>query len=247
MGYHSWMDDNRICVFMPAYNEESSVVEVIERVSQFLPGARVVVINDGSFDKTVERAEQAGARVIDLPFNLGIGGAVQAGLKYAWRNGFEVAIEIDADGQHDPSYARKLVEALDEADMVIGSRFVADTDYRSSTLRRFGIHLFSWLIQQATGKRVYDTTSGYRAYNRKAMRFLSYYYPADFPEPESIVMLLLKGFKIKEVPVEMSKRLAGESVVGKSDFSFKGAYFLVSNAIAILLMSVKARVYYGKS
>lgn len=234
--------DLSVCVVIPAYNEQSSIVSVIGTLQRVLPRATIVVINDGSSDATREVAIKAGARVLDLPFNLGIGSAVQTGLKFGWREGYDIVVEIDADGQHDPEFAPRLVDMLVEkkVDMVIGSRFIASTSYRSSVLRRFGIHVFSFLINLVTGRRIYDSTSGYRAYSRRALAFLSNRYPTDFPEPESIVMLLQHGFSVMEMPVEMSQRTAGQSVV-IHDVSFKAGYFVLSNAIAILVSSLKRR------
>jgi len=168
---------------------------------------------------------------------------VQTGLKYAWRNEFEVAVEVDADGQHSPDFIPNLLANLDEkqADMVIGSRFLENTSYQSSWLRLFGIRLFSVLIRAVTGRRIYDSTSGFRAYSRRAIGFLSQRYPADFPEPESIVMLLNAGYKVAEAPTTMGQRVAGESVIGKTDFNWRAAYFVISNAIAILVSGLKKR------
>lgn len=234
-----------VCTITPAYNEAESVQTVLTAIHRLVPQADRVVVNDGSSDATHEQAVAAGANVIDLTFNLGIGGAVQTGLKYAYRQGYDVALEIDADGQHDAASAPALLAALHEqgADMVIGSRFIRNTEYRSSVMRRFGIHLFSFLIKLVTGRRIYDSTSGFRAYSRRALKFLASRYPTDFPEPESIVMLLNAGFKIVEVPVEMKARVAGQSVVGRSDFSWRAGYFVVSNAIAILVSGLKPRQY----
>lgn len=235
----------RTCVIIPAFNEEKTVGAVIASTRRYLPNSEIVIINDGSLDATAHLARKAGATVLDLPFNLGIGGAVQTGLKYAYRGGFDAALEIDADGQHDPVNGPQLLKTLQEeqADMVIGSRFIKNTAYQSSVLRRFGIHLFSWLIKMVTGKRIYDSTSGFRAYNRKTLRFLAHQYPADFPEPESIVMLLMAGFRIREVPVQMYHRQKGVSVVAH-DMSWRALYFVISNAIAILVSSIKPKRSY---
>ena len=242
-------DKQRICVIIPALNEEKAIGPVINSVRQHLPNSHIVVMNDGSTDNTKAVASANGAKVLDLPFNLGIGGAVQTGLKYAYRNGYDVAVEIDADGQHGPQYAPQLVKALAEGDsqpaVVIGSRFVKSSDYRSSVLRRFGIHIFSALIKFVTRQRIYDSTSGFRAYSRRAMQMLSHRYPTDFPEPESIVMLLNAGLTIEEVPVEMHERQAGQSVVG-SDLSFRALYFVLSNAIAILLTGLKHHLRHAR-
>lgn len=232
-------------MFLPAYNEEESVESVIDMVYMMLPEARVVVVNDGSSDQTAWRAQQRGATVLDLPFNLGIGGAVQTGLKFAQRGGFDVAVEVDADGQHDPHFIQQLIQELERSgsDMVIGSRFASEPSYRSSQLRLVGIRLFAGLIRLVTGRRINDSTSGFRAYNRRAINFLSQRYPADFPEPESIVMLLNAGYRVQETSVIMHKRTTGQSVVGKSDFSWKGAYFVLSNAIAILVSGLKPKTH----
>lgn len=233
---------NRVCVIMPAYNEAASVARVIDTVRAALPGADIVVINDGSRDQTEQEARRAGALVLTLPFNLGIGGAIQTGLKYAHRQEYDVAVEIDSDGQHDPAYAPDLLAALDAgADMAIGSRFAAATAYQPGWLRLAGIRIFSGLIKLVTGKKILDSTSGFRAYNREAITFLARRYPADFPEPESIVMLLNAGFTVTEVSTTMHTRQAGESVIGKSDFSYRAAYFVLSNAIAILVSGLKEK------
>jgi len=240
-------NSERVCVIIPAYNEEETLPDVLHLVKKNAPTAGVVVMNDGSHDATSLVAHEHGVPVLDLPINLGIGGAVQTGIKYAYRHGYDVAIELDGDGQHDPKHIPELLSAVRKdggPDVAIGSRFVQNSDYRASLMRQFGIHLFSFLIHLVTGKRIYDSTSGYRAYNRRAMQFLQSEYPADFPEPESIVMLLVNGYRISEVPVEMHERQGGESVV-QSDISWRAVYFVVSNAIAIVLTGLSTR--YGSA
>lgn len=226
-------------VIMPAYNEEKSLAEVVRRVRIHCPGAAIAVMNDGSVDNTLSVAKAAGVILLDVPINLGIGGAVQTGLKFAARERYERAIEIDADGQHNPAFTDRLMTAMDEtgADMVIGSRFVQKTRYKATFMRTLGIAIFSDLIRLVTGKRIYDTTSGFRVYNRRAIEFLARHYPTDFPEPESIVMLLKNRFVLKEVPVEMEKRQAGVSSV----FKWRAAYFMASISIAIIISSLKRR------
>jgi glycosyltransferase involved in cell wall biosynthesis len=238
----------RICIVMPAFNEAASIGSVIERIRQHVPSADVVVVNDGSTDQTRQQAAARGATVLTLPFNLGIGGAVQTGLKYVYRQRYDIAVEVDADGQHDPVYIPQLIEKIVErgADMAIGSRFIEATAYQSSWLRLAGIRIFSRLIKLVTGVRIFDSTSGYRAYGRDALAFLSRRYPTDFPEPESIVMLLNAGFTVREVPMLMNERQTGQSVLGKSDFSFRAAYFVLSNAIAILVGGLKGKRRYAR-
>lgn len=231
---------DNLCVIIPAFNEERALGRVIEQVVEHVPGAAVVVVNDGSTDTTKEVAMREGAIVLNLPFNLGIGSAVQTGLKYALCNGYTFAAQVDADGQHKPSYLPKLLERLKDVDVVIGSRFVSKTGYRSTFLRRFGIVLFTILIRVAWGKTIFDATSGFRVYNHRALSFLAPHYPDDFPEPESIVLLLRNGFRIMEYPVAMQRRQGGISSI-RHDFSFKAAYFVLTNAIAILVSSLKTR------
>ncbi len=235
--------EKKVCVIMPAYNEAASVGEVIQKIRRYASEADIVVVNDGSTDGTRRAALQAGAKALELPINLGIGGAVQTGLKYAYRRGCEIAVEVDADGQHDPRHIPQLVDKVvsRKADMAIGSRFYGNRAYHSSWLRMLGIRIFSQLIRLVTGRKIYDSTSGFRAYSRPALAFLSRRYPADFPEPESIVMLLNAGFKVEEVPTSINDRQAGESVVGGNDFTLRAAYFVVSNAIAILVSGLKAK------
>src|SRR3989344_449889 len=224
----------RVCVLMPAFNEARSIGAVIGRVRQHAPRADIVVVNDGSTDQTRAEAEAAGALVLSLPFNLGIGGAVQTGLKFAQRNEYDIAVEVDSDGQHDPVHISRLVDlvASAEADMAIGSRFVGDTAYTSSWLRLLGIKIFSYLIWLVSGKEIFDSTSGFRAYGRKAISFLARRYPTDFPEPESIVMLLNAGFRIREVSMPMQERAFGQSVICCIDWAFRAGYFVLSQAIA---------------
>lgn len=233
----------KLCVIIPAYNEARFVDKVVARVKAAAPTAAVVVVNDGSTDNTGHVARASGAAVINLPFNLGIGGAVQTGLKYAARGGYDVAIEVDADGQHDPTFIPHLLTSLadSQADLVIGSRFVTTSGYHQTMMRSLGITLFSILIRLVRGHTVYDSTSGFRAYSRRAVTFLAPRYPSDFPEPESIVMLLNNGFRIHEVSVLMQPRQAGVSSL-QGDFSFRAAYFVVSNAIAIVISAFKRKL-----
>ncbi len=224
---------NKVIVIIPAFNEEASVGKVITEVKQFLPDANVLVVNDGSSDRTSETAKGKGAIVLDLPFNLGIGGAMQAGYWYAFEKGYEVAIQVDGDGQHDPKEIFKLLKALEEkaVDLVIGSRFIGDSEFKSSMMRRIGILIFSKVISWIVGHPITDPTSGFRAANRKAIELFAFDYPQDYPEPEVLVLIHKCGLKMAEVPIGMSKRYAGESSITK----MRSVYYMTKVLLAILV------------
>lgn len=229
-----------VCIIVPAYNEEETLLDVVTSIRKYCPEAALLVVNDASTDNTSAVAHTAGVRVLDLPINLGIGGAMQTGFKFAVRHGYDIAMQVDGDGQHDPRFIPDLLAPLfaGTADMVIGSRFLRPVGYTSSLLRLFGIRLFAYLIGLVTNKRIFDSTSGYRAYNRTALEFAAQHYPSDFPEPESIVTFLRNGFRLKEVPVIMQRRGGGVSSVRVG----RGIYFVLSNAIAILVSGLKRRL-----
>lgn len=220
-------------VIVPALNEESNIGQVVEDVLGSGLGLDVVVIDDGSRDRTAEVARAHGARVIKLPFNLGIGGAVQTGLKFAFRHGYDVAIQIDGDGQHVPSEIPHLLAPLQsrEADVVIGSRYLGARHYRTPFMRRLGMVIFSAVNSMLIGQRITDNTSGFRAFNRRAIGFLCAHYPSDYPEPEAVVILGRNGFRLKESAVKMRQRLAGESSIG----SLHAAYYMVKVLLAIIV------------
>ena len=223
----------RILVIIPAYNEEGSVGKVIEEVKTHFPQAAVLVINDGSTDRTSEKARTWGATVLDLPFNLGIGGAMQAGYKYAYENGYDITIQVDADGQHDPKEIQKLLRTLegDKADVVIGSRFMRDSSYKGSIMRRIGIAIFSGVISMIVRQRITDPTSGFRASNRKAIQLFASDYPQDYPEPEVVILLHQCQLKMEEVSVGMSERYSGESSITK----IRSIYYMVKVLLAIFV------------
>jgi glycosyltransferase involved in cell wall biosynthesis len=222
-----------VLIIIPAYNEEGSVGKVIEGIRRHLPRADILIVNDGSKDLTSKKARGYEATVLDLPFNLGIGGAMQVGYKYAYEKGYDVAIQVDADGQHDPKEIPKLLRALEEKkiDMAIGSRFIGDLGYRSSTMRRIGISIFSQVISMIVGQRITDPTSGFRASNRKAIQLFASNYPQDYPEPEAVVLLHQCRLKMGEVPVEMSQRYSGESSITK----IRSVYYVVKVLLAIIV------------
>lgn len=222
-----------ILVIIPAFNEEGSLEKVVDEVHTHLPQGEVLVVNDGSTDLTSEKAKACGAMVLDLPFNLGIGGAMQAGYRYAFEKGYDIAIQVDADGQHDPEQIPKLLHALTEkkVDMVIGSRFLGDSEFKSPLMRRIGISIFSRVISTIVGQKITDPTSGFRAANRKAIRLFAYDYPQDYPEPEVVVLLHQCRLKMEEVPVGMSERYSGESSITK----IRSMYYMVKVLLAIFV------------
>jgi glycosyltransferase involved in cell wall biosynthesis len=228
-----------LVIIIPAFNEAANVGRLLASIRSHQPGADVVVINDGSSDSTAEVARGEGVDVLDLPFNVGIGAAVQAGLLYALRNGYRVAIQVDGDGQHPASEIAKLLNRLDQGDcdVAIGSRFFERTQYRGSLVRRAGIAIFSGVNSLLLGRRISDTTSGFRAFNRRAMQFLAADYPHDFPEPESIVTLCRNGFQVAEVPVEMIPRQGGRSSITLA----RSIYYMLKVMIAIVVGATRPR------
>ncbi len=223
----------RILVIIPAFNEEESVGKVVEEVRACLPAADTLVVNDGSTDLTSEKAKACGALVLDLPFNLGIGGTMQAGYRYAYEKGYDIAIQVDGDGQHDPNGIPNLLQGLKkkQVDMVVGSRFITDWKYKASIMRRLGGFILAGVISTVIKQKITDPTSGFRAANRKAIRLFALYYPQDYPEPEVLVLLSKSGLKIAEVPVKMKKRSSGESSITK----MRASYYMVKVLLAIFV------------
>ncbi len=223
----------RCLAIIPAFNEAGAVGDVIRAIQRERPDVDVAVIDDGSRDATSKVAREAGAIVLQLPFNLGIGGAVQTGYKYAWDNGYDIAIQVDADGQHPPSEMSKVIDpvASGEADMVIGTRFREEGGFKSSALRRVGIAMFAWLVSTIIREKVTDTTSGFRAVNRKGIALFESDYPQDYPEVETQALAHRHGLRLMEVPVQMEERQAGESSI-KLWGSF---YYVVKVTLALLI------------
>lgn len=228
----------RTLAIIPAFNEAAAIAGTLANLKAEAPHVDILVVNDGSFDHTSKEARDTGlAAVVDLPCNLGIGGAVQTGFKYADRAGYDVAIQFDADGQHLAQEIDRLVAPLivGEADVVLGSRFLGERTFQSTQARRIGIYLFyllnSWLIRQP----ITDNTSGFRAYNRRAIAFLSDHYPMDYPEPEAVIMLGKNGFALKEVPVAMQERQGGVSSINLR----RSVYYMVKVMLAILMTAVR--------
>jgi hypothetical protein len=228
-----------ILVIVPAYNEGKNIGGVIEDLKGLPLDLDILVVNDGSIDDTSMVAGSTGkALVIDLPKNLGIGGAVQTGFKYADRNGYRVAVQFDGDGQHLASELPKLLKVLVEsgAGMAIGSRFVRKHQgFRSTFVRRIGIRIFQTLNSLLIGQRITDNTSGFRAYDQMAIKFLAKHYPVDYPEPEAVILLGRNGFRIEEVFAVMRERQEG----GSSITGLRGGYYMVKVSLAIIMTAMR--------
>lgn len=224
-------------VIIPAYNEEGGIVKTVTDVVENAKDFDYVVINDCSKDNTLKICREHSFNVVNLPVNMGIGGGVQTGYMYAYRNGYDIAVQFDGDGQHNASYldsmSKKLVE--ENLDMVIGSRYIEKEGFQSSGMRRLGIRYFTGLIKLLTGKKITDPTSGMRMINRKIMKQFSEEYPKDYPEPESVVTILKEGAKVEEIPVKMNAREEGVSSISPS----KSIYYMVKVSIAVLIAAIR--------
>lgn len=226
----------KVLIIIPAYNEEKSIQKVIRSIHEVNEGVDVVVVNDSSSDKTSSIAKKEDAVVLDLPFNLGIGGAVQTGYIYALKNNYDIAIQIDGDGQHDPKYIANLANKMQVGyDMVIGSRFIENTNYGQTGMRMLGGKILSLLIKILSGKVIKDPTSGYRAVNKSIIECFANEYPYDFPEPDTTLGLILSKRKIVEIPVIMQKREHGESFVTP----FKSAYYMIKVCFALFIARLR--------
>jgi glycosyltransferase involved in cell wall biosynthesis len=224
---------------VPAYNEAGAIGGVVDEIRAFDPTFDVLVIDDASHDATADVARRHGALVVTLPFNLGIGGAVQTGFRYAAQHGYDLAARIDGDGQHDPAELGPLVEKVvaGDADICVGSRFAGGEGYRSSRSRRIGIRILAGTVSLLTRQRVTDTTSGFQVLNRKAIELFAADYPHDYPEVEAAVMLHKHRLRLAEVPVRMRERSAGRS-------SIRGArtvYYMAKVMLAILIGALRRR------
>lgn len=221
-------------VIIPAYNEEKNLPRLLDKLREECPDYDVVVVNDCSRDNTINVCREYGVHIINLPVNLGIGGAVQAGYRYAKDNGYDAAVQVDGDGQHNPKYIPMLFSELEKgANLCIGSRFIDGEGFQSSKIRRFGIRYFSNLIYFFTGQRIKDPTSGFRACDRKGIHLFAVDYPRDFPEPESIVNTARHCLKISEVPVIMNQRKEGLSSITNT----KSLYYMIKVSLAIMIIS----------
>jgi glycosyltransferase involved in cell wall biosynthesis len=218
---------------VPAFNEERNIGRVLDELRALDPGLDVVVVSDGSRDGTVEVAVARGAHVISLPFNLGIGGAVQTGFRYAWEEGYELAVRLDGDGQHDPAELPALVAPIvsGEADLAVGSRFVVGGGYRSSAARRVGIRILAAVVSAIARQRLTDTTSGFQAANRKVIGVYAADLPHDYPEVEGMVMAIKHRIRLVEVPVTMREREHGRSSIG----AFGSVYYMIKILLALFV------------
>jgi glycosyltransferase involved in cell wall biosynthesis len=224
---------------VPAFNEEEAIRGVVADLREHYPQATVLVINDGSTDGTALAARSAGAIVVDLPYNLGIGSAVQTGFIFGARMGCSIAVQFDGDRQHVVEEVEKLLRPLreNEADVVIGSRFVENRGYRGPILRRIGISIFSLANSLLTRQPVTDSTSGFRGYNRRAIELLAKNYPHDYPEPESIITLARHKLRIVEVPVDMRPRQGGRSSITL----FRSVYYAFKVMLAVVIGATRRR------
>lgn len=220
-------------IIIPAYNESSNIENTIFAIKEYAPEFDYVIINDCSTDDTKEICERNNFNIVNLPINLGIGGAVQTGYRYGYQNGYDLAVQVDGDGQHDPRFLQKMADYLtdNQLDMVIGSRFIEKEGFQSSGTRRLGIKYFTILIKLLTGAKITDPTSGLRMVNREIMEVFAYDYPKDYPEPESVVAILCKNKKVKEIPVIMKERQGGVSSISPK----KSIYYMIKVTLAILI------------
>jgi glycosyltransferase involved in cell wall biosynthesis len=227
----------KILIIVPAYNEEKSIPGVIDDIRSYVPDADIIVIDDGSRDGTEMVARELGVTVLALPFNLGIGGAMQTGYLYAEQNGYDVAVQFDGDGQHVAAEVGSLLAHLRQgrADIVVGSRFLKRGDYRPTFLRRIGIWIFSMVLSMILGVKVTDTTSGFRAVNRRVIEFFARTYPEDYPEVESLVLLHRAGMAIEEISVQMRDRTGGCSSITP----IQSAYYMIKVLLAVFVDLLK--------
>lgn len=234
----------KILLIIPAYNEEENILATYLSITNYNKKNKtkydVIVINDGSRDNTSEICHKNNIPIIDLVHNLGIGGAVQTGYKYAYYHDYDVAVQFDGDGQHDVRYVKNIIEPIleNKADMTIGSRFVGDIEtFRSTFARRIGIGIISIFMKMATGHKIYDTTSGFRACSKELIYDFSLSYPNEYPEPITTAEVLKKKYRVEEIPVEMKEREAGTSSIK----TWRKAYYMIN--VCLALLAVKIRRY----
>lgn len=232
-------DEMKLLIMIPAFNESKNLPDLLIKLEKLKErmDLDILVINDKSVDDTSMVSRQFQTKTIDLPCNLGIGGAVQTGYKYAAANHYDIAVQVDGDGQHNPEFIEDMVELIanGSADFVIGSRFLDKQGFQSTKLRRIGIQYFSFLIRFFTSVKVTDPTSGFRACNKKIIQIFANRYPQDYPEPESLILLKRLNFKVAEISVIMNERQNGHSSINV----LKSVYYMVKVTIAILIDSIR--------
>lgn len=224
-------------IVIPAYNEEGNLEKTVRDIRENAPDFDYVIVNDCSTDNTLGMCREKGFSYLNLPVNLGIGGAVQTGYRYAYYHGYDLAVQFDGDGQHSAKFLAQMAKVLDEteSDMVIGSRFIEKEGFQSSGLRRIGIRYFSLLIKLLTGKTVTDPTSGMRMINRKLLKKFTNEYPKDYPEPESVVTVLSEKHKVTEIPVVMNEREEGISSISLRN----SVYYMIKVSFAVVIARMK--------
>ncbi len=229
----------KVLVIIPCYNEEANLDRVIARLKSAAPWADYIVVNDCSTDGSAALCRARGYHYLDLPVNLGIGGGVQCGYQYAAAHGYDVTVQMDGDGQHDPAYLQAVVApvAAGQLDMAIGSRFITKEGFQTSFMRRLGIRIISGAIHLLTGVRVHDTTSGFRACGKELTAFYAAHYAQDYPEPEAIVSAVLEGYRVGEVPVVMQERMGGVSSINL----LRSAYYMIKVPLALLVYRLSIR------
>ncbi len=234
---------SKILLIIPAYNEQDNILNTYKKIKEYNKKNKtsydVIVINDGSKDKTEEILINNKIPHITLIHNLGIGGAVQTGYKYAYENGYDIAVQFDGDGQHDVSYVKDITSPVinENTDFTIGSRYIDSTtsEFKSTFARQVGIKLISFLIKLVTGKKVLDTTSGFRACNKKIIKEFANSYPTEYPEPITTTELLKKGYKLEEVAVSMNEREAGQSSIK----AWKNIYYMINVYLSIIMVAIR--------
>lgn len=229
----------KVLVLMPAYNEEENIQKTIKAVFEKNNNVDVLVVNDGSLDRTISEVKKTKAALVNHPYNLGYGVAIQTGYKYALENSYDVIAQVDADGQHDPKYISEMVGILKEKklDVIIGSRFKRKTGYHASFTRRIGMIFFSFIVSVVTGRKVTDSTSGYQIIDKKVLPFLcSDFFPCDYPDADLLIMLHFAGFKVGEIPMKMYESNTGRSMHGSI---VKNLYYVVKMCLSIFTILLR--------
>jgi len=241
------MNELKVLIIVPSYREEANIVRVLQGLEKYAPGIDVLMIIDGSKDRTEEIVSFNGYDSLIHPFNMGYGVSIQTGYKYAVKNGYDVVVQIDGDGQHDPKYIGPLLSALESSgsDVVIGSRFLEGGSYDVPVTRKIGIRFFSKIASIITGQKITDSTSGFQALNRKAFYYFSKVdnFPYDYPDADTIITLIFAGFKVKEIPVLMYDRMKGKSMTT----GLKTIIYVIKMLISILITVLRKKNIYRDS